>query len=329
MASSGDEYASIFYNTFYSMYSVKVLLVGFQVFLCGYGLIAFRETKPSLRQGRAKYITISILILFLYMVSAVGDSYGFYLSTKSKDLPEVLAEHRQSVFTWWSIASGICTTMVTIIGDGLLVYRCYIVCRENTAAWVLTAILYAASIIISIAVNVLYATIGSTDVRSFRVFCAWAFSSVGVNCLVTALISYKLIRFRNEVLKHTPLFHSQISLGVVAILVESAVPLAICGIVAAGMGMKNHPTGAEASASTVFITLWFAFNAISPQLITLRVSLGRSWQHEGPQSSFLKSSAFGLEFAHGTGSVQDRRHAGSVTDFSVHDEEVEGDSQDI
>lgn len=112
----------------------------------------------------------------------------------------------------------------------------------------------------SIGVNVLYATIGSVDVRSFRTFCTWALLSVGVNCLVTALISYKLIRLRNQVLKHKPLFYSGASLGVVAILVESAVPLAICGVVAAGMGMKNHPTGPEASVSTVFITLWFALN---------------------------------------------------------------------
>lgn len=100
-------------------------LIGFQVFLCGYGLLVFRETQPSLRKGRAKYITISILIFSLYMLSAIGDSYDFFLSTKKKDLPGVLAEHRQSVFTWWSIGSGVCTTMVTIIGDGLLVGKYY------------------------------------------------------------------------------------------------------------------------------------------------------------------------------------------------------------
>ncbi|KAF9529550.1 hypothetical protein CPB83DRAFT_882750 [Crepidotus variabilis] len=214
--------------------------------------------------------------------------------------------------------------MVGMIGDGLLVYRCYIIWKKYYIAWVLTAIMYAASIAMSLCVNILYATISFSDASAFKIFIAWTFLSVGVNWLVTIMISYKLIRLRNKVLKHAPLTDSRVSLGVVAILVESAVPLAVCGIATAGVGISSQRTEVERSVGTVFTTLWLAFNALSPQMITFKVTLGRSW-HEGPEPS-LNDASFNLELPCGPDAVLHRSQETSILPIPTEGYEEESSS---
>jgi len=109
------------------------------------------------------------------------------------------------------------------------------------------------------------------------------------------MISLRLLYARHQMRKYVPKEDREIYTGVVSILVESAFPLALSGLVAAIFYGKGHP------AAFALTVVWGEFvvsstldslfpqillvsekicQGISPQLIILRVARGRAWsQH--------------------------------------------------
>lgn len=102
----------------------------------------------------------------------------------------------------------------------------------------------------------------STDLDSPRynahAFCAWLFLSVFLHCLVTVLISYKLIRQRMETVKILPWHNDKTMFSATAILIESALPLSISGIVLAVVNANPGSVGMIINGVSLWI--WLAFN---------------------------------------------------------------------
>ena len=87
---------------------------------------------------------------------------------------------------------------------------------------------------------------------------SWIYLSVGVNFLVTALITFRLLRLRRQMAQFMPVSELRVYLGVVAILVESAVPLTLTGLVFATV--SNPKTVQERIPNGMFLVLWFSLN---------------------------------------------------------------------
>jgi hypothetical protein len=62
---------------------------------------------------------------------------------------------------------------------------------------------------------------------------ASTYLTVSTNFVVTSLITFRLLRARRALAKVLPSADMRVYTGVIAILIESAAPLAVCGIVAA------------------------------------------------------------------------------------------------
>ncbi|KAF9525205.1 hypothetical protein CPB83DRAFT_909338 [Crepidotus variabilis] len=282
--SSPEDMAALWLKSFYAISSGAFVVIGIQMFMCLYGLIVFKETRPSQRNGRGIYIVISFLILVFYTFSATGDGYQiFELLFKSTSAVDAQKRRRIDDHEWWSIACTLCSMFVNWIGDGILVYRCYVIFQQSLWIIVLPSLAYLSSIGTSIYV-IVGIILSTTNIQSTRynprALSAWMFLSVALNCMVTILVLYKLIRIRLEIKTILPFCDPKATRGVVAILVESALPLAISGIAAATVVSNDSPTGLILDA--IFYFSWMAFNALSPQLIIFRVTMGRSWSHKGP-----------------------------------------------
>lgn len=91
---------------------------------------------------------------------------------------------------------------------------------------------------------------------------AWIFLSVAVNCMATALISFKLLRMRREIAKTMPSQDGRLYLGVVALLVESALPLSVSGIAFACF-THVFTLGGRIS-NIIFSFLWTSFSVSRP-----------------------------------------------------------------
>jgi hypothetical protein len=94
---------------------------------------------------------------------------------------------------------------------------------------------------------------------------AWIFS---VNIIVTALISSRLLHMRRQLSSVLSPQDLQIYLGVIAILVESALPLSLAGI-AFGSVVRLTGLGATMSARGATLLIWFSLNVGNSLFCTL------------------------------------------------------------
>ncbi|KAF9524549.1 hypothetical protein CPB83DRAFT_897817 [Crepidotus variabilis] len=123
----------------------------------------------------------------------------------------------------------------------------------------------------------------------------WAVGSTSCSTVVNWIgEGLLLIKTRRIMAKLFPFYENNRLIGVVAILVESALPVSLAGIAFSTVIYSSSIPGLINRA--VFLVLWFAFNALSPQMIIFQVTIGRSWSHEGPDSDL----DFALRFAEDT-----------------------------
>ncbi|KAF9524522.1 hypothetical protein CPB83DRAFT_773622, partial [Crepidotus variabilis] len=247
---------------------------GIQLFMCIYGFTVFLESTPTIRKGLRSYMIVSFLILSLFIVSQIPDGYEiFTLLSKSTNAVKAVRLRKKEDHTWWKITSTCTLTFVNWIGDGLLLYRLWIlwVGRRWVLALVMTVYLASVGVI---------ATYNNPWVRfNARTLSAWIFLSVAVNCLVTGLILYRLLSVRREVHEVMPKRDLEMYYGVTATLVESALPLSLAGIIYAAA--MSSPVSAPARIiSGMSNILWFSLTALAPQMIIFRVVMGRSWMHK-------------------------------------------------
>lgn len=142
---------------------------------------------------------------------------------------------------------------------------------------------------------------------------AWVILSVSFNCLATLLILYRLYRTRRRVRALISAKDLSVYLGVAAILIESALPLSIAGIVFAAVNFIPNQSVPVRVISTISNVLWFAANesfivfylyismssrpflqALSPQMIIFRVTMGRSWSNRGSIDRVTRTKSLDL-----------------------------------
>jgi hypothetical protein len=88
---------------------------------------------------------------------------------------------------------------------------------------------------------------------------AWIFLSTAVNIIVTSLISIRLLRIRKQLSTVLSTQDLQIYLGIIAILVESALPLSLAGVAFAAVSTPSS-SGAKTVARTTVLLCWFSLN---------------------------------------------------------------------
>ena len=100
------------------------------------------------------------------------------------------------------------------------------------------------------------------DLR-MKYFAASTFLTVSTNIVVTSLITFRLYRARRTLSKLLPSMDGRLYTGVIAILIESAAPLAILGIIAAILqqlgGSISHKSPAFMTCEYLFECFFYAF----------------------------------------------------------------------
>lgn len=267
----------------YAESNVQLLSIGLQFFMCLYGLIVFLETPRSLRKGRTLYILVSFTILGLSIMSTVSDNYSRYL-TLYNALPGDAVRTKAAMDRFGAqgspeyVVARVTSTFVAFIGDGLLLYRCFFFWGDRKWVVILPALVYAASVVMGF-LQMLWVGVYPGWRIDFSV--AWIALNASLNVLITALISFRLLvaSYRNSQL--LPSFSSKVYLSVVAILVEAALPLSVCGIALASFITQTRGAGAAKPHQGFFRIMYFFFLAISPQMIIFRVTTGRGLSRHG------------------------------------------------
>lgn len=103
--------------------------------------------------------------------------------------------------------------------------------------------------------------LGGTTTRKFAA--ASTLLTVTTNIIVTGLIAFRLLRARRTLAKVLPSADLRLYTGVVAVLIESALPLSLFGIIAAILQQLDH-NGYQVSegflaCNALFIGLFYIF----------------------------------------------------------------------
>ncbi|KAJ2936310.1 hypothetical protein H1R20_g780, partial [Candolleomyces eurysporus] len=302
MASNIPPPVLFLFRSLHAEMNISLIVIGIQLFMCIYGQILFTESPDPLRRGRLPYIVVSWTIFLLFTLGQTINSH-FVFNIVSGIVP--LEEAKQDALM---ITGTVTVVAIQWVGDGLLLYRAYIIWSDKLWVLVLPLLTYLATIIIGILQLIPQVTKDPSGSPKFT--SAWIYLSVAVNASITALISFRLLmarRYFSRVLPSGPQSTLDLKLyrGVVAILVESAMPLSFSGIVFAAV---YDPKNVEQQiVKTTFLCLYFSFSALAPQMIIFRVTTGRSTsslKHKASDS--LESQSYGgppesLAFAHTVG----------------------------
>ncbi|KAL0071713.1 hypothetical protein AAF712_000635 [Marasmius tenuissimus] len=98
--------------------------------------------------------------------------------------------------------------------------------------------------------------------------------TISMNIIVTLLICGRLVAVKNKIQHTLGPHHARMYTSVIAIMVESAAPFTILGIIYVITYARHSPT------SIAFVQVWGDFCALSPQLIILRVAMGHAWSKD-------------------------------------------------
>ncbi|KAH6907481.1 hypothetical protein BKA70DRAFT_1283124 [Coprinopsis sp. MPI-PUGE-AT-0042] len=279
MSGYEESAARVLLTVYYTVVPISFAAIGMQLVMCGFGQTVYGESSMEERKDRRMYIICTSDAL-------------------ARVKPQIAKE-------WWrQWVTGICLSLCNFIGDGLLVWRCYNVWAEHRWISIVPCATYLAQIALCIVSGVflhLRNKTPATQLAYVQTLQAWIFLSVAVNCMVTGLISWRLFRIRKDLAGILSREDLRIYLGVVAILVESALPLALSGIVfAAFSGVSSTPR--NRAGRNIALLLWFTFNALSPQMIIFRVTTGRSWVGRpsplGPRRTRVGEVSTGINFSH-------------------------------
>ncbi|KAH6911569.1 hypothetical protein BKA70DRAFT_1268113 [Coprinopsis sp. MPI-PUGE-AT-0042] len=240
-----------------------------------YILSQFLQTPPMARKSKALYLSVSFCIMALSCGNGVVGSIALFdilfkaQPTNALEGLQIWAEEYSRV----GIVGDLLADLAIWVADALLVYRCYVICFD--CAWVaaIPASIYIANLGLSIKG---YSALWGNGDNRFKA--ATVFLVAINNIVLTALMSWRLLQGHRQLTERLPMAKHKLYTGAVAVLVESAAPIAVCGL---GLGLvtavQDHlETG---YALTVFTCLFHTTIALCPQIIIFRVATGKSQAH--------------------------------------------------
>ncbi|EAU82237.2 hypothetical protein CC1G_12025 [Coprinopsis cinerea okayama7 len=298
-----------------------LLQLGIQLVMCTLGLSAFLVTPIERRKGRLPYVVLSFIIFALSATSpflhAPSTFSSLYHSHPGASYARSLVQEGNQTFTF---ASQSLVNLYIAVGDGILLYRCYILWKDRPAVMIVPILAHLGFIGLTITAFTRHlqgVTLSSKRelILSQQTAITSIALSTSLNVITTSLIAYQIIVQQRALSKALPGRNIGIYTRAARVVVESALPLTLSGlgfVIVRTMDWFSGPTSGELPdlnvhallASYIFGGLYTSFGALAPQMIIFRVTVARSHlQQEDLDSSINPDSEplGDLEFDHGPG----------------------------
>ncbi|KAK0184024.1 hypothetical protein F5146DRAFT_1106164 [Armillaria mellea] len=184
--------------------------------------------------------------------------------------PAYFADHSSDWYEVWGTGSD---AFANVMADSLLLYRCYIIYGSNiwVAGFPFLVLLASTAMVI---ITIVQSTIPESTLffgLPINFAIAWISLTMGFNIIVTSLICYRLLSFNKASCKTLPPELANSYTSISAMLIESAAPFMISGIV------YVVAFAVESPYQQIFAGIWGVMVAFSPQLIITRVAMGIAW----------------------------------------------------
>ncbi|EIW81458.1 hypothetical protein CONPUDRAFT_144222 [Coniophora puteana RWD-64-598 SS2] len=224
-----------------------------------------------------------ILLLMITIYVATIQVFGLLLWIIDRGTPggpPIWLHNNKS--SWLGVLASATTTVSNMMGDGLMLRRCFIILQGERYYLVLPALLYAGTfehtrdtlnIVSSIATVIEDAGPSSNDWATTLMpwDIAWIVCTASFNGIVTALICYHIIKTNRAANASASVALLQRHTGVVSMMVEGTIPFTVLGI-------AFVISEACESVSQICISrVWTCFCVLSQQFIIMRIAMGLAW----------------------------------------------------
>lgn len=253
----------------------SAILYGLSLYMYGHSVCYLMKSVGPSRRVRRFYVIYGGIMLALEAVTiATNQMFGQHMWINHRnDEGGPLVYFGTHISDWYNTFGSAASITINFMGDGLLLYRCYIIWGAKLPIIAFPGLVYLASTVTAIITvynsglptNSLFAGVAA----KFGV--AWVSLTVSLNIILTIMICTRIVMARTTAnwRMHPKLAHMYT--GMVPILVESALPFTILGIAFIAVYVKNVPE----QLALAFV--WGTWCAISPQMIILRVAMGHGW----------------------------------------------------
>ncbi|KAH6912351.1 hypothetical protein BKA70DRAFT_1535760 [Coprinopsis sp. MPI-PUGE-AT-0042] len=279
----GSRYAGVIFTA---------VLLGAQVFMVTYSISVFLNTPKEKRTGCLRLVIVSCFILIISLIGQSSEFWVIYPDLIDHPTRRRWLEVHGEKGTPGAVADA--SHFLTIaVGDLLTLWRCLVLWSHKKWVLVLPLLTCTGSIVFSIvSVSLGVKALQPINITGNDTRMVLASLSVATNIMVTSLILLRLLTARWAMSKvfpdrKPPGMYSR----VVAMVIESAAPLAVCGL--CYVVFVYEATRSEWGSSTVDALgyakahilermFWWAYvsvAALSPQMIIFRVTVGRSWRN--------------------------------------------------
>jgi len=235
----------------------------------------FLWTNPK-ADSRYFYIVYSgVLLVLITIAMSCNLFFGQEMWIEHRDvIGGPVAFFGDNIAAWYNTFGTAADVTANVLADGLMLYRCYVF-WSSSSIWVVAfpALLYLASISMGIAATIQSGIPGGDFFHGITVnfTTPWLVLTIAFNVITTSMIVFRLFSVSRSMRAVLAKERAEVYTGVIAILVESALPFTLLGIAYLVTYVRGDP---EALA---FADIWGAFVALSPQAIILRVSMGAAW----------------------------------------------------
>lgn len=271
-------------GSYYIGIVLSAVIYGIYLGVYSLSVWALLENTSTTRLRRSIYILFSSVQLLLNAIVFMATPYSgmmAWIGTRDHFPGGPFAYfNSEALVDRVSLLGNMTQTIAGTLNDGLLAYRCYIVFGSKFYVVILPILCTLGSLALGTASIALYSNPHPflADINAAAIALTTA-----VNVILTAMISIKILFVARSLRKDTNLQTSQARMytNVVTILVESAAPCAILGVLTcASMFTTNEYV--YLSELGIFLT-WSMSIMLFPQLIIYRVARGNAWTEKTSQ----------------------------------------------
>jgi len=242
------------------------------------------------RRSKTFYIGYSTAMMILITFAlACNLFFGQAMWIEHRDVAGgPVAYFGENIAAWYNTLGTAADVTANVLGDGLMLYRCYVFWGHVRWAMFFPSLVYLASVAMGITTTIQSGLPNGDFFQGITVNFGipWIVLTIVFNIMVTAMIALRLLAMHAKGKKVLGAETTKRYTGLLAILVESALPFTVLGICYLATYIKEIPE------SLAFADIWGCFVTLSPQAIILRVAMGAAWTPE----TFTRISS-GIELA--------------------------------
>ncbi|KAJ7510315.1 hypothetical protein B0H11DRAFT_1183637 [Mycena galericulata] len=219
----------------------------------------------------------TVLMVFITIALASNLFFGQAMWIEHRDVPGgPVAFFGDNIAAWYNTWGTAADVTANVMGDGLMLYRCYVFWGHVRFAMILPLLVYLGSVSMGITTTIQSGLPGGNFFSGVTVNFGipWLVLTIVFNIMVTAMICGRLLSMHAKGKRVLGAETSKKYTGLLAILVESALPFTVLGIVYLATYIRDVPE------SLALADIWGCVVALSPQAIILRVAMGAAWTPE-------------------------------------------------